>query len=92
MKKLKDLKISRYLVLFLSGMAMVSVITFNTIVLNQHIDILVGPVGGFVSFIWCLNVQKASKSNMREILVYSFGAGIGSWLGYNFGNFIKQII
>ena len=56
--------------------------SINTILLTKGYVLGIFMVAFTISFIWCYNVSKIALSDVRNKLIYSLGAGIGSVTGY----------
>lgn len=74
--------------LFLTGFIQVFLVAINTYFISQAFFIGVSIVAFLISFVWCFNVGKVSTGTMKDKLIYSLGASLGSLSGLYISNLI----
>jgi hypothetical protein len=67
--------------LFLTGFLQVFLVAINTFFIANKMPIGCAFMGFMISFVWSWNVKKVVFGTMKEHLIYSFGASIGSVSG-----------
>ena len=67
--------------LLLSGFLQVYFVAINTVFLAKWFTVGVAFVGFMISFVWSFNVKRIAFGGMRDKLIYSTGAAVGSVLG-----------
>lgn len=74
--------------LFLTGFIQVFLVAINTYFISQTFFLGVSLVAFLISFVWCFNVGRVSTGTMKDKIIYSLGASVGSTTGL----FISQLI
>lgn len=82
----------KYFKLFLMSFLQVFLVACNTWQISKGHTIGAGIVGYMITFVWCFNVRSVSVSDLKEKIVYSFGAGVGTICGMTFSKYIYEII
>lgn len=67
--------------LLASGFLQVYFVSINTVFLSKGFTIGVAFAGFLISFVWSFNVKRIAFGNMKDKIIYSTGAAIGSVLG-----------
>lgn len=67
--------------LFLTGFLQVYFVAIQTVFLSHSFYIGVVIFGFLISFVWTFNVKKIAFGSLKEKIIYSVGAMIGSILG-----------
>ena len=67
--------------LFLTGVLQVYFVAIQTVFLANSIYSGVVLFGFLISFVWSFNVSKVAFGTIKDKVVYSIGASIGSILG-----------
>ena len=67
--------------LLASGFLQVYFVAINTVFLSKSFFIGVAFVGFLISFVWSFNVKRIAFGGMKDKVIYSTGAAIGSVLG-----------
>ncbi len=67
--------------LFITGFTQVLFVVINTYFIAQRYYLGVAFCSFVISLIWSFNVKKVAFGTLRDRLIYSFGACVGSILG-----------
>jgi hypothetical protein len=67
--------------LFLTAFVQVYLVAINTICLAHSVWVGVAIMSFFISFTWTYNVSKIAIGAMRDRIIYSAGAMLGSICG-----------
>ena len=67
--------------LFTTAFLQVALISANTYFIAHKFFIGVVMAGFIISFLWSINVKRASTSSVKERLIYSSGACLGGLTG-----------
>ena len=74
--------------LFFTGFIQVFLVAINTYFISQLFYSGIGIVAFLISFVWCFNISKISVGSIKDKVVYSLGASVGSLSGV----FISSLI
>jgi len=74
--------------LFLTGFIQVFLVAINTYFISQLFYSGIGLVAFLISFVWCFNIAKISVGTLKDKIVYSVGASVGSLSGV----YLSQLI
>lgn len=67
--------------LFCTGLLQVYFVAISTVFLSNSFYVGVGIVAFLISFTWNFNVSKIAFGSIKDKIIYSTGASIGSLLG-----------
>jgi len=74
--------------LFLTALLQVTFVAMNVVFISKHYIIPMLVTGFCISLVWTLNVRKITFGGWGDRFVYSFGAMVGTGLGYFISNHI----
>lgn len=67
--------------LFITGFLQVFFVAINTYFIANKMLFGTAMAGFTISFIWSFNVKKVAFGTMKDRIIYSLGAGLGSIAG-----------
>lgn len=77
----------QYLKIYFTSFLQVGFVCVNTVLISKGYVLCIFLASITISLIWSYNVAKIALSNFKEKIIYSFGAGSGSVIGYYFINY-----
>jgi hypothetical protein len=67
--------------LFITGFLQIFFVSINTYLIAKTLFLGIFVCAFMISFIWSFNVKKVAFGTLKDRLLYSFGAGLGSIIG-----------
>lgn len=73
---------------FITGYLQVTLISLNTYLISKSLIIPAVVVGFFISLLWSFNVGKVALGGMKDKIIYSSGASMGTLTGLLIGGLL----
>jgi len=67
--------------IFFQSFFQVGLVAVNTLLISKQLFLGVFVCSTFISLLWAFNVSKIALSDLRQKLIYAFGAGTGAITG-----------
>jgi hypothetical protein len=77
--------------LFFTAFAQVALVAMNVNFIANGYIIPMLLTGFGISFIWTLNVRKVAFGTLQDRLIYSFGAMVGTGVGYYLSHYLTLL-
>lgn len=80
-----------YIKIFCTSLIQVTLVAMNVIFISKGMIIPMLATGFLISLIWTFNIKRIVAGNLKESIVYAFGAMVGTGTGYILAHLLKRV-